>query len=99
MTQDKPLTKLVRPLPKGQITLPVEFRRRLGINSETILSLTLKGNTIEIVPLRPVPQQETQQETLREYQDDDIDRFLKEDQLDPDTAAKVRRLLGKKRAA
>jgi AbrB family looped-hinge helix DNA binding protein len=99
MTQDKPLTKLVRPLPKGQITLPVEFRRRLGINSETILSLTLKGNTIEIVPLRPVPQQETQQETLREYQDDDIDRFLKEDQLDPDTAAEVRRLLGKKRAA
>ena len=95
MTQNKPLTKLVRPLPKGQITLPVEFRRRLGIDSETILSLTLKGNTIEIVPLRPVPQQET----LREYQDDDIDRFLKEDQLDPDTAAKVRRLLGKKRAA
>jgi len=95
MTQDKPLTKVVRPLPKGQITLPVEFRRRLGIDSETILSLTLKGNTIEIVPLRPVPQQGT----LREYQDDDIDRFLKEDQLGPDTAAKVRRLLGKKRAA
>lgn len=95
MTQDKSLTKLVRPLPKGQITLPVEFRRRLGISSETILSLTLKGNTIEIVPLRPVPQQET----LRDYQDDEIDRFLKEDQLDPDTAAKVRRLLGKKRAA
>jgi AbrB family looped-hinge helix DNA binding protein len=95
MTQDKSLTKLVRPLPKGQITLPVEFRRRLGINSETILSLTLKGNTIEIVPLRPVPQQET----LREYQDDEIERFLREDQLDPDTAAKARRLLGKKRAA
>jgi AbrB family looped-hinge helix DNA binding protein len=95
MTQDKSLTKLVRPLPKGQITLPVEFRRRLGINSETILSLTLKGNTIEIVPLRTIPQQET----LREYQDDEIERFLREDQLDPDTAAKVRRLLGKKRAA
>lgn len=95
MTQDKSLTKLVRPLPKGQITLPVEFRRRLGISSETMLSLTLKGNTIEIVPLRPVPQQET----LRDYQDDEIDRFLKADQLDPATAAKVRRLLGKKRAA
>jgi AbrB family looped-hinge helix DNA binding protein len=95
MTQEKSLTKLVRALPKGQITLPVEFRRRLGINSETLLSLTLKGNTIELVPLRPVPQQET----LRNYQDDEIARFLKEDQLDPDTAAKIRRLLGKKRAA
>ena len=95
MAQSKPLTKLVRPLPKGQITLPIEFRRQLGIDSKTILSLTLKRNTIEIVPLHPVPQQEI----LREYQDDEIKRFLEEDQLDPDTAARVRHLLGRKVAA
>ncbi len=95
MTQTKTVTKLVRPLPKGQITLPIEFRRQLGIDSQTILSLTLKENAIEIIPLHPVPRYET----LREYQDDEIARFLKEDQLDPDTVAKVRRLLGKKRAA
>jgi bifunctional DNA-binding transcriptional regulator/antitoxin component of YhaV-PrlF toxin-antitoxin module len=95
MTEGKPLTKIVRPLSKGQITLPIEFRRRLKIDSETILSLTLKENKIEIVPLRPVPREQT----LREYRDDEIEYFLKEDQLDPNTAAKVRRLLGKKGAA
>ncbi|MDR7555350.1 MAG: AbrB/MazE/SpoVT family DNA-binding domain-containing protein [Armatimonadota bacterium] len=91
MPESKSLTKLVRPLPKGQITLPAEFRRRLRIDAETILSLTLKEGKIEIVPLRPVPQEGT----LREYGDDDIERFLAEDRLDPDTAAKVRNLLGR----
>ncbi|MDA2925119.1 AbrB/MazE/SpoVT family DNA-binding domain-containing protein [Acidobacteria bacterium AH-259-L09] len=92
MGQAKSLTKLVRALPKGQLTLPVEFRRRLNIDEKTILSLTLKGSKIEIVPLRPLPQEKT----LREYGDDEIKRFLKEDRLDPKTAERVRRLLGKR---
>ena len=95
MKEDKPLTKLVRPLSKGQITLPIEFRRRLKIDARTILNLTLRGGRIEIVPLRPMPQREA----LREYSQDEIERFLKEDRLDPDTAAKVRRLLARKRPA
>jgi AbrB family looped-hinge helix DNA binding protein len=95
MPEDKPLTKVVRPLSKGQITLPMEFRRRLKIDAETILNLTLKDDRIEIVPLRLVPQEET----LRDYSHDEIERFLREDRLDPDTAAKVRRLLGRKKPA
>jgi bifunctional DNA-binding transcriptional regulator/antitoxin component of YhaV-PrlF toxin-antitoxin module len=95
MLRDKPLAKLVRPLSKGQITLPVEFRRRLKIGAETILNLTLKGGRIEIIPLRPMPQETT----LREYERDEVQRFLKEDRLDPRTARKVRRLLGRKRPA
>ena len=90
MAQAKSLNKLVRPLPKGQITLPIEFRRRLNIDDKTILSLSLKGSKIEILPLRPLPQKET----IRKYSDDEIKRFLKEDRLDPKTAAKIRRLLG-----
>ncbi len=92
MGQPKSLSKLVRPLPKGQITLPIEFRRRLKIDDKTILSLSLKGTKIEILPLRPLPRNET----LREYEDDEIKRFLKEDRLDRKTAEKVRRLLGKR---
>ncbi len=95
MRKDKPVTKLVRPLAKGQITLPIEFRRRLKIDAETILNLTLKDDRIEIVPLRPVPREDT----VREYSRDEIDRFVKEDRIDPDTASKVRRLLGRKRSA
>jgi len=91
--EDKPLSKLVRPLPRGQITLPVEFRRRLKIDAQTILSLTLKDDRVEIVPLRPVPQDAS----LRDYSRDEIEGFLKEDRIDRATAAKVRRLLGRKR--
>ncbi len=95
MPDDQPLTKLVRPLSKGQITLPIEFRRRLHIDAETLLNLTLKGGRIEIVPLRAIPQEAS----LRDYAQDEIERFLKEDRLDPKTATKVRRLLSRKRPA
>ena len=95
MRDEKSLNRLVRPRAKGQITLPIEFRRRLRIDSETILSLTLKGESIEIVPLRPVPGEGL----LRNYEQDEIDSFIAEDRIDPKTAAKVRRLLGRKRTA
>lgn len=91
----KSATKLVRPLSKGQITLPIEFRRRLNIDSTTILQVSLKGGRIEIVPLRPVPREEQ----LREYSVDEIERFLREDRIGRDVAAKVRRLLGRKKTA
>ena len=91
MTQTKPLNKLVRSLPKGQITLPIEFRRRLKIDDKTILSLSLKGSKIEILPLRPLPQKEA----IREYSRDEIKRFLKEDRIDRKTAKRVRALFGR----
>ncbi len=87
----KELTKVIKPLAKGQITIPVEFRRRLNIGSDTFLQLTLKRGKIEIVPLRLVPEGEA---LLREYTDEEIQRFLEEDRLDPETLAKVRQLLG-----
>lgn len=83
------LTRLVRPLPRGQITLPIDFRRRLKIDEQTILRLSLKGGKIEILPLRPV----ARKEAMREYKTDEIQRFLEEDRLDPKTASKVQRLL------
>ena len=91
MSKAKALEKLVRPLSKGQITLPIEFRRHLKIDDKTILSLSLKGSKIEILPLRTIPKKET----AREYSIDEIKRFLKEDRIDAKTAAKVRRILGK----
>jgi bifunctional DNA-binding transcriptional regulator/antitoxin component of YhaV-PrlF toxin-antitoxin module len=95
MRQEKPLSKLVRPLSRGQITLPVEFRRRLKIDAETILSVTLKADRVDIVPLRPRPEAEA----VRDFSQDEIERFLKEDRIDRATAAKVRRLLGRKHPA
>ncbi len=87
---ERELTGVVKPLAKGQITIPVEFRRRLNIGTDTFLQLTLKGEKIEIVPLRLVPKAEP---SLREYTDEEIRHFLEEDKLDPETLAKVRFLL------
>ena len=87
MPKEEVKSKIVRPLAKGQITIPAEFRERLGIDADTLLSVSLVGGKLEIVPLK------LGQETLRQYNDEEIRRFLEEDKIDPETAAKVRQLL------
>ncbi|MEW5986443.1 MAG: AbrB/MazE/SpoVT family DNA-binding domain-containing protein [Chloroflexota bacterium] len=53
-----PMTWTVRPLRRGQVLIPAEFRRQLGIGEESWLQLSLHGNRIEITPLdaTPLPQ-------------------------------------------
>lgn len=92
MSESKTLQRLVRPLAKGQITLPAEFRRRLRIDETTILRVSLKGSKIEILPIRV----DTEEIQTRDYSQDDIARFLREDRLDAKTASRVRRLLRKR---
>ncbi len=86
MTQTKTRRKVVRTLAKGQITIPREFRESLGIGAETLLSITLAGDHLEIAPLQ-------QGDDVRRYTNDDIARFLEEDKVDLETAGKVRGLL------
>jgi len=45
-------TKIVRSLRNGQITLPAEFRRELGIESDTLLRVTLGHGELRITPVR-----------------------------------------------
>jgi bifunctional DNA-binding transcriptional regulator/antitoxin component of YhaV-PrlF toxin-antitoxin module len=85
--------RLVRPLAKGQITLPVAFRRELGIDAATILRVALRQGKIEISPWRP----RAEEEQLRTYSSAKIRQFLREDRLDAKTAARVRHLLESKR--
>jgi len=87
MTQARKRSKVVKSLAKGQITIPSEFRDALGIKAETLLSVALVGDHLEISPLQ------FGQESLRRYTDDDIARFLKEDKLDEETAKRVKELL------
>jgi AbrB family looped-hinge helix DNA binding protein len=87
MTQARTRRKVVKSLAKGQITIPSEFRDALGIEAETLLSVSLVGDHLEISPLR------TGTDTLRRYTDDDIARFLAEDKLDDETARRVGELL------
>lgn len=50
-----PLTRIVRPLRRGQLTIPAEFRRHLGIGDDTLLQMTLREGKIEIVPVAATP--------------------------------------------
>lgn len=88
--QEKLMTKIVKPLSRGQITIPVEFRKKLGIDNNTILSLALRGKKIEIT-LAIV--REVDEEELREYTDKEISQFLQDDKIDQETARTVKRLL------
>jgi AbrB family looped-hinge helix DNA binding protein len=89
MPKEEVKSKIVRPLAKGQITIPAEFRKRLGIKADTLLSVSLVGGKLEIVPVK------LEEETLRLYSDEEIRHFLKEDKIDAKTAAKVRQLLAR----
>ncbi len=44
------MTRLVQPLRSGQITIPVEFRRQLGITKNTVLELSLEKGELRIKP-------------------------------------------------
>ncbi|MGH2534244.1 MAG: AbrB/MazE/SpoVT family DNA-binding domain-containing protein [Thermomicrobiales bacterium] len=44
-------TKMVRQLRSGQITIPIEFRRELGLTENSILEVTLDGRELHIKPL------------------------------------------------
>lgn len=43
--------QIIRPLRRGQITLPLEYRRRLGIGDDTLLEISLLKDSIEIRPM------------------------------------------------
>lgn len=86
---DMQTRKVVKPFGTGQITIPVEFRRRLNIKRNTLLNLVLREGRIEISPLRV----EGDKGEGRKYSRAEIDQFVVDDKLDPRTAAKVRKLL------
>ena len=86
------MSKVVRPLAKGQITIPAEFRHKLGIDANTLLDISLVEGKLEIIPIRI-----RGEEALREYTDGDIQRFLEDDKIDAQTADKVRELLSQGR--
>lgn len=43
--------RLIRPLRGGQITIPVDFRRRLGITEKTMLQVRLDDGELHIKPV------------------------------------------------
>ena len=80
-------TRVVQLPARGQITIPTEFRRRLGLEDGALLRMRLVGDKIEIEPLAMT------EEGLRLYTDEELRQFQAEDKIDAESATAVRRLL------
>lgn len=52
MPKQKSMTRIIKPLRGGQITIPAEFRKELGITEESVLQVSLFGGALHIKPVR-----------------------------------------------
>lgn len=46
------MTKIVKPLRSGQITIPADFREELGIKPDTLLQMSLLNGELRIKPVQ-----------------------------------------------
>ena len=81
------LTRVVQLPARGQITIPTEFRRRLGLEDGALLRMRLVGDKIEIEPLAMT------EAGLRLYTDEELRQFQAEDKIDAESVTAVKRLL------
>jgi AbrB family looped-hinge helix DNA binding protein len=72
---------------RGQITLPVKVRKRLGIQSGGVVILEDKGNEVLLRPAAVIE--------AEAYSEADIVRWDKEDRLDPSERKKLVKRLRK----
>lgn len=52
MKEREPKPKVVRPLRGGQITIPAEFRERLGVGADSLLQMKLVEGELRIRPVQ-----------------------------------------------
>lgn len=52
MKEGEPMTRVVKPLRSGQITIPADIRRAMGIEDDSLLRLTLVQGELRIKPVR-----------------------------------------------
>jgi AbrB family looped-hinge helix DNA binding protein len=72
---------------RGQITLPVKVRKRLGVQSGGVVILEDKGNEVLLRPAAVIE--------AEAYSEADIVRWDKEDRLDPSERKKLVKRLRK----
>lgn len=84
------MVQYIQPLAKGQITIPVKMRKRLGIDKDTLLKARIKGNNLILTPLRI----DREKSYIRNYSDAQIREFLASDKIDKKTYQRAKKLLG-----
>lgn len=46
------MTKIIRPLRGGQVTIPADYREKLGIDADTLLQISLMEGELRIKPVQ-----------------------------------------------
>jgi AbrB family looped-hinge helix DNA binding protein len=54
MSQVDRLTRTVRALRGGQITIPAEFRKQLGLQEDSLLQMTLEAGELRLRPVEVI---------------------------------------------
>jgi len=67
-------SEIVKPLPKGQITIPATFRKQLGIDENTLLDISVKDGDLVVRPIKSIPAK-----YLRKYTKEEVEGFIAED--------------------
>lgn len=80
---------VIKPLDKGQITIPIAFRRSLKITKDTLLQAELKDNGILLKPINL----DWRNKYVRDFSDEEIKEWLEEDKLDKKTLKKIKKYL------
>lgn len=101
MKETEPMTRMIRPLRSGQITIPAEFRKRLGIDDDTMLRITLSHGELHIRPVRAT-ERAADASWYRELYDyfapvreEIIERSISEQEVNDDIDAAVRAVRAK----
>lgn len=78
---------IIKPLAKGQITIPVSFRRELGIEENTLFQAEIKENGVFLKPISL----DWKEKYIRQFSDEEIKGWLKEDKLNKKTLQKLKK--------
>ena len=81
-------TKIVKTQTKGMVTIPAEYREKLGIDANSLLEAKLVDEGVLFVKLE-IPNFEPEI-----YSDKQIEEWMKADKMDAKTAKKLAKLLG-----
>lgn len=78
---------IIKVLPKGLVTIPKKWRDELGLSENGLARIRKEGRRLVIEPVSVVGY------TLRDYSQEEIKQFIKEDRISPQLAKKVKKLL------
>ena len=81
------MTKLVKTQIKGMVTIPREFREKLGIDANCLLEARLVENGVTFIKL-----EYKKTVDVEIYSDKQVEEWLEDDKIDPKLSKKIKKL-------